>query len=256
MVPAVQWTERPRALASARKGELAVAFVPDLRRSTADGRTTGMPTRAYYWGPTACTLLCWPSSPAAARRRGDCVLRRMSGAGAAAPASGEVPTSAPELRDVSDAPAGEALRTYETQLGADELLRQFLSEISDVARDAEVVRCVRLRMPRCSASRVGVRRSVVSCFKLNPYEHLNLRFDSTIDEVKRQYRKACTLLPVRLVCRSRGASVRADIAFGTPRQVQTPSCPRGFRRRVRCGAAPRASGFRLRVAPSCRLVMR
>ena len=129
----------------------------------------------------------------------------MSGAGAAAPASGEVPTSAPELRDVSDAPAGEALRTYETQLGADELLRQFLSEISDVARDAEVVRCVRLRMPRsCSASRVGARRSVVSCFKLNPYEHLNLRFDSTIDEVKRQYRKARTLQPVRLVCRSRG----------------------------------------------------
>jgi hypothetical protein len=31
---------------------------------------------------------------------------------------------------------------------------------------------------------------VLSCFKLNPYEHLNLRFDSSVDDVKRQYRKA------------------------------------------------------------------
>ena len=84
--------------------------------------------------------------------------RCMSAADAAAPAAaaGEVPTSAPELRDVSDAPAGEALRTYETQLGADELLRQFLSEVSEVARDAEVVRCVCCsRRSAGSASRSG-----------------------------------------------------------------------------------------------------
>ena len=51
---------------------------------------------------------------------------------------------------------------------------------------------------------VGARRRVVSCFKLNPYEHLNLRFDSTIDEVKRQYRKARTPRPARLVRSSHG----------------------------------------------------
>ena len=66
---------------------------------------------------------------------------------AAEAAGGDVPVSAPALRDVADAPAGEALRTYDTQLGADELLKQFLSEISDVARDAEVVRCAR-RAPK------------------------------------------------------------------------------------------------------------
>jgi hypothetical protein len=56
-----------------------------------------------------------------------------------------VPDSAPGLRAVTDGPAGEALRTYETQLGADELLKQFLSDISDVAREAEVLRCARQR---------------------------------------------------------------------------------------------------------------
>lgn len=30
---------------------------------------------------------------------------------------------------------------------------------------------------------------ILSCFKLNPFEHLNLSFDSSIDDVKKQYRK-------------------------------------------------------------------
>ena len=52
-----------------------------------------------------------------------------------------VPDSAPELREVHSAPAGEALVAYEKQsLNADALMKQFLSEISDVARDAEVQR--------------------------------------------------------------------------------------------------------------------
>ena len=54
-----------------------------------------------------------------------------------------VPDSAPELREVHSAPAGEALVAYEKQsVNADELMKQFLSEISDVARDAEVQRYV------------------------------------------------------------------------------------------------------------------
>jgi hypothetical protein len=67
----------------------------------------------------------------------------LAAAGAAGGAELNVPDSAPALREVGDAPAGEALRTYDTQLGADALLKQFLSEISDVAREAEVQRRVR-----------------------------------------------------------------------------------------------------------------
>jgi hypothetical protein len=77
------------------------------------------------------------AQPKPARRQA-----RMSDAqeGAGGGAGGDVPDSAPSLREVADAPAGEALRTYDTQLGADELLKQFLAEISDVAREAEVLR--------------------------------------------------------------------------------------------------------------------
>eukprot|EP00271_Cylindrocystis_brebissonii_P023041 TRINITY_DN9222_c0_g1_i2.p1 TRINITY_DN9222_c0_g1~~TRINITY_DN9222_c0_g1_i2.p1 ORF type:complete len:245 (+),score=53.44 TRINITY_DN9222_c0_g1_i2:198-932(+) len=57
----------------------------------------------------------------------------------------------------------------------DALLKEFLAEVSGVERDNEVVR-------------------VLSCFKLNPYEHLNLAFDSTVDDVKRQYRKISLLI--------------------------------------------------------------
>ncbi|XP_077224760.1 chaperone DnaJ-domain superfamily protein [Tasmannia lanceolata] len=52
----------------------------------------------------------------------------------------------------------------------DLLLKSFFAEVSEVERDNEVVR-------------------ILSCFKLNPFEHLNLSFDSSPDEVKKQYRK-------------------------------------------------------------------
>ncbi|KAF7823176.1 J domain-containing protein spf31 [Senna tora] len=52
----------------------------------------------------------------------------------------------------------------------DLLLKNFFAEVSEVERDNEVVR-------------------ILSCFKLNPFEHLNLPFDSSPDEVKKQYRK-------------------------------------------------------------------
>ena len=156
------------------------------------------------------------------------LCRRMSAAGAAAPAAaaGEVPTSAPELRDVSDAPAGEALRTYETQLGADELLRQFLSEVSEVARDSEVVRCV-CRAPRCwlclmrrdaSQGRVLLQAEPLRA----PQPALRLydrRGQAAISQGAHSVpRPACLQLTRAPVC--------ADIAAGAPRQVQAPSCPR------------------------------
>lgn len=35
----------------------------------------------------------------------------------------------------------------------------------------------------------GFLHRILSCFKLNPFEYLNLSFDSSIDDVKKQYRK-------------------------------------------------------------------
>ncbi|KAJ8439339.1 hypothetical protein Cgig2_022476 [Carnegiea gigantea] len=52
----------------------------------------------------------------------------------------------------------------------DALLKEFFAEVGEVERDNEVIR-------------------ILSCFKLNPFEHLNLPFDSSVEDVKRQYRK-------------------------------------------------------------------
>ncbi|CAL9203705.1 unnamed protein product [Musa hybrid cultivar] len=57
----------------------------------------------------------------------------------------------------------------------DLLLRSFMAEVSGVERDNEVAR-------------------ILSCFKLNPFEHLNLSFDSSVDDVKKQYRKLSLLV--------------------------------------------------------------
>ena len=35
---------------------------------------------------------------------------------------------------------------------------------------------------------------ILSCFKLNPYEHLNLTFEATEDDIKKQYRKLSLLV--------------------------------------------------------------
>uniref|UniRef100_A0A7C9EE33 J domain-containing protein n=1 Tax=Opuntia streptacantha TaxID=393608 RepID=A0A7C9EE33_OPUST len=52
----------------------------------------------------------------------------------------------------------------------DALLKEFFAEVGEVERDNEVIR-------------------ILSCFKLNPFEHLNLPFDSSVEDVKKQYRK-------------------------------------------------------------------
>ena len=39
---------------------------------------------------------------------------------------------------------------------------------------------------------------ILGAFKLNPFEQLGLRFDATLDEAKRQYRKASLLVRVSL----------------------------------------------------------
>ncbi|XP_019199239.1 PREDICTED: dnaJ homolog subfamily C member 8 [Ipomoea nil] len=62
-----------------------------------------------------------------------------------------------------------------TSTDEDALLKQFFAEVSEVERDNEVNR-------------------ILSCFKLNPFEYLNLSFDSSLEEVKRQYRKLSLLV--------------------------------------------------------------
>lgn len=57
----------------------------------------------------------------------------------------------------------------------DVLLKEFFAEVSEVERDNEVNR-------------------ILECFKLNPFEHLNLSFSSSENEVKRQYRKLSLLV--------------------------------------------------------------
>ncbi|KAJ0084854.1 hypothetical protein Patl1_30229 [Pistacia atlantica] len=57
----------------------------------------------------------------------------------------------------------------------DLLLKSFFAEVSEVERDNEVLR-------------------ILSCFKLNPFEYLNLPFDATPDDIKKQYRKLSLLV--------------------------------------------------------------
>ncbi|KAM7528224.1 hypothetical protein LguiB_031634 [Lonicera macranthoides] len=57
----------------------------------------------------------------------------------------------------------------------DLLLKNFLADISEVERDNEVVR-------------------ILSCFKLNAFEYLKLPFDSSPEDVKKQYRKLSLLV--------------------------------------------------------------
>ena len=54
------------------------------------------------------------------------------------------------------------------------LLKEFFKDVSQTDRASEVDR-------------------ILSCFKLNPYEYLNVRFDATIHEVAKSVRKVCLL---------------------------------------------------------------
>ncbi|KAK6144163.1 hypothetical protein DH2020_020983 [Rehmannia glutinosa] len=75
----------------------------------------------------------------------------------------------------------------------DLLLKKFFAEVSEVERDNEVnsdlVWCKAIAL-RC----IKQWWLILSCFKLNAFEYLNLPFDSSIDEVKRQYRKLSLLV--------------------------------------------------------------
>nr|GEX73799.1 hypothetical protein [Tanacetum cinerariifolium] len=70
---------------------------------------------------------------------------------------------------------GEANNTSSSSIDDDLLLKTFYAEVSEVERDNEATR-------------------ILSCFKLNAFEYLNLPFDSTPEEVKRQYCKLSLLV--------------------------------------------------------------
>uniref|UniRef100_A0A5B6ZGY7 Putative J domain-containing protein spf31 n=1 Tax=Davidia involucrata TaxID=16924 RepID=A0A5B6ZGY7_DAVIN len=63
----------------------------------------------------------------------------------------------------------------ETTADEDLLLKNFFAEVSEVERHNEVTR-------------------ILSCFKLNAFDYLNLPFDSSPNDVKRQYRKLSLLV--------------------------------------------------------------
>lgn len=54
-------------------------------------------------------------------------------------------------------------------------LQEFYQDMKDVDRENEVMR-------------------IIGAFKLNPFEQLNLKFDATPDDVRRQYRKASLMV--------------------------------------------------------------
>ncbi|KAL1558273.1 J domain-containing protein spf31-like [Salvia divinorum] len=70
---------------------------------------------------------------------------------------------------------GDVSRATSSAADDDLLLKEFFAEVSEVERDNEVSR-------------------ILSCFKLNAFEYLNLPFTSSVDDVKRQYRKLSLLV--------------------------------------------------------------
>jgi len=80
------------------------------------------------------------------------------------------------------------------------MLKEFFKDVSQTDRSSEVER-------------------ILSCFKLNPYEYLNVRFDATIQEVAKQFRKVSLLVhPDK--CEHEKASIAFD-AIGQAQKLLT-----------------------------------
>lgn len=84
---------------------------------------------------------------------------------AAAPSSSTAP---PPDEPAAEGPGPSAPPPAEED--ADDLLKAFFADVKEVDRDNEVNR-------------------VLWAFKLNPYEKLNLRFDATVEDIRKAYRK-------------------------------------------------------------------
>ncbi|KAF7154744.1 hypothetical protein RHSIM_Rhsim01G0200800 [Rhododendron simsii] len=74
----------------------------------------------------------------------------------------------------------------------DLLLKNFFAEVSEVERENEVRRSLSLSLSLKALSFSFFL--ILSCFKLNAFEYLNLPFDSSLEDVKKQYRKLSLLV--------------------------------------------------------------
>ncbi|KAL6499708.1 hypothetical protein OROGR_027618 [Orobanche gracilis] len=75
----------------------------------------------------------------------------------------------------------------------DLLLKKFFAEVSEVERDNEV-NSLNLLTTSSTQLAIEFNSGILSCFKLNAFEYLNLPFDSHVDDVKKQYRKLSLLV--------------------------------------------------------------
>ncbi|GBF96662.1 hypothetical protein Rsub_09295 [Raphidocelis subcapitata] len=102
-----------------------------------------------------------------------------SGAGEAAPAPKQEPDAASAAGPSSDAAAAddgaEAGPSSSARPLDESVFKEFFAEVREVDRDNEANR-------------------ILWAFKLNPFEKLNLRFDATPEEIRRQYRKLSLLV--------------------------------------------------------------
>lgn len=84
-------------------------------------------------------------------------------------------TAAAATAAAAAAAAAEPTPPLEEIKDSETLLKEFFADISDATRDAEVDR-------------------ILACFKLNPYEHLNLRFDASEEDIRRAFRKVSLMV--------------------------------------------------------------
>ncbi|GER31676.1 DnaJ domain containing protein [Striga asiatica] len=110
------------------------------------------------------------------------------------------------LKKINRALMGDISGTTYSGIAIDDdlLLKKFFAEVSEIERDNEVNRgyrpigsngtwdtwLVARHLPVAIHITDSVSR-ILSRFKLNAFEYLNLPFDSSVDVVKRQYRKFC-----------------------------------------------------------------
>jgi len=106
----------------------------------------------------------------------------------------EIATTAAMTATTTEVKKIEELKDDET------LLKEFFRDVSQTDRASEVER-------------------ILSCFKLNPYEYLNVRFDATIQEVAKAFRKVSLLVhPDK--CNHPKASIAFD-AIGQAQKLLT-----------------------------------
>lgn len=89
--------------------------------------------------------------------------------------SAELATPGPVVAETEDSSKPSTSAAPAGAVSDADLLKGFFSELKDVDRENEVNR-------------------ILWAFKLNPFEKLNLRFNASIDDIRRQYRKSSLMV--------------------------------------------------------------